>query len=95
MVVKGLPRPSRALGPSQATAPYLSRALLAVEGRLHSLYARHNPGDERRRLASIAAATDAQSPLWDEFLQITYLENVREGLRSTLLALDQQHGRHP
>lgn len=93
MVVKGLNGSQRVPGPGQVSAPYLARALLAVEGRLHFLYSQHDPGDQKRRMADIAAATDAQSPLWDEFLQISYLENVREGLRSTLQALEQRHGR--
>ncbi|MGI6208771.1 MAG: hypothetical protein ACOYEW_11250 [Anaerolineae bacterium] len=95
MVAKGLNQPPRVPGLGRNSAPYLARALLAVEGRLHFLYSQHDPEDQQHRMAAIAAATDPRSPLWDEFFQITYLENIREGLRSTLQALDPRHGRQP
>lgn len=79
--------------PAQASGRQLARALAAVEGRLHALYSRDISADPRRRLAAIEAVTDAHSPLWDEVLQITYLENAREALQHSLRALDQRHGR--
>ncbi|NLT42445.1 MAG: hypothetical protein GXX93_07210 [Anaerolineae bacterium] len=86
MTSKGMPT-------AQASGRQLARALAAVEGRLHLLYARNTSSDLRRRLAAIDAATDIQSPLWDEVLQIEYLENAREALQHSLRALDQRHGR--
>jgi len=84
---------SRTTQSAQGQGRQLARALAAVEGRLHVLYARNTSSDLRRRLAAIDAATDIESPLWDEVLQIEYLENAREALQHSLRALDQRHGR--
>lgn len=79
--------------PAQAPGVQLARALAAVEGRLHVLYSRHTSEEPGRRMAAILASTDPESPLWEEVLQITYLENAREALQNSLRALDQRHGR--
>jgi len=90
---KGLPRPLSSERSTPTAGPRLERTLAAIEGKLHTLYARGDPEDEARRLALILAAEDPHSPLWDELLQITYLEIAREGLQDTLQSLDRYHGR--
>ncbi len=74
-------------------APYLKHALSAVEGRLHVLYSRLDDENPGRRVAIILAGSDPQSPIWDELMQVSYLENAREGLLSTLQALPNRPGR--
>ena len=88
----------RGFGSLPATAadrisrPYLTRALQAVEGRLNSIYSRPLPDDDQR-IAIIMAVSDPESPVWSEIMQINYLENAREGLRTTLQAMKPARGR--
>ena len=69
------------------------RSLRIVERHLHILYSRQHRDYDRQQLANIIAASDPRAPIWSEFLQLTYLENAREGLLTTLQALRQPHGR--
>ena len=91
------PRRSQASSPGVAAqglaGPYLVRSLQLVEGHLHMLHARQHRKHHDQRLAAILAVSDPQAPIWGEFLQLTYLENAREGLITTLQALRQPHGR--
>ncbi len=77
----------------EAADHYLARTLLTVEGRLQRLYTRRQMSDETRRIASVFAGTDPQVPLWDDYLQVAYLENARDGLLSALRDLQQRHRR--
>ena len=73
--------------------PYLTRALWTIEGHLLTLRWRRWQQDSGSRLDAITAGSDPEAALWGEYLQLTYLENAREGLLTTLQALRQPHGR--
>lgn len=87
------PAGSAALRRRGLTEPYLTRALWAIEGHLYELYARRLQSLDDEHLSAALASSDPDSPLWGEYLQVSYLENAREGLLTTLQALRRPHGR--
>jgi hypothetical protein len=80
-------------GTHPVSRPYLMRALQAVEGRLDSMYSRQLTDGSPQRIAVIQAASDPESPVWSDIMQIHYLENAREGLLSALQAMRPARGR--